>query len=105
MYSLLKIPDVAACNKYVTEVEVMRVQDGWTNIICAVAILILSLGAFLLCIASAKYLGRAKAPDDIDLGFRLSISTKSIWLGIQGSKKKPDSKKDQFPRNGSGLLS
>ncbi|MCI6086604.1 MAG: hypothetical protein MR711_10240 [Selenomonas sp.] len=79
-------------------------QDGWTNIICAISILVLSLGTFLLCVASAKYLGRAKAPDDSDLGFRLSISTKSIWLGIRGSKKKPDSKKDQSTPNGSGLL-
>ena len=57
------------------------------------ATLVLSFGIFALCIAGARYLERAKAPDAIDLGLRLSVPGKSFWLGLQGSKEKTDSKK------------
>ena len=67
-------------------------QDCWTSVLCAAALLIVSFGIFALCIASARYLERAKAPDAIDLGFRISVPGKSFWLGLQGSKK-TDSKK------------
>lgn len=74
-------------------------QDGWIDILCAIALLVASVGMLLLCIASARYLERAKAPDKIDLGIRFSVSTKSFWLGLRGSKRKPDSKKGQDSSN------
>ena len=80
-------------------------QDGWTSVLCAAALLVVSFGICSLCIAGARYLERAKAPDNIDLGLRFSIPGKSFWFGLQGSKQKTDSKKDQYPPNGSGLLS
>ncbi|MDY6269724.1 MAG: hypothetical protein SPL39_12370 [Selenomonadaceae bacterium] len=79
-------------------------QDSWTSVLCAAAVLVSSFGLFLLCRASAKYLDRAKAPDAIDLGLRLSVPDKSFWLGIQGSKELPNSKKDHPTSKDDGLL-
>ena len=79
--------------------EVMRMQDGWTKVLCAAAVLVVSFGMLLLCIASARYLERAKSPDDIDLGFHFSVSTKSFWLGLRGSKRKPTSEKGPTATN------
>ncbi|MCI6099293.1 MAG: hypothetical protein MR698_01435 [Selenomonas sp.] len=84
----------------------MRMQDCWTSILVAAALLVMSIGLFSLCRAGTRYLDRAKAPDDIDLGLRLSVPDKSFWLGIQGSKKKPNSKKGHpLSSNDDGLLS
>lgn len=86
------------------ESEVMRMQDCCTSVLCAAALLVLSFGIFALCIAGARYLERAKAPDAIDLGLRLSVPGKSFWLGLQGSKEKTDSKKGHPVSQDNGLL-
>ena len=78
-------------------------QDSWTSVLLAAAVLVGAFGIFLLCRASAKYLDRAKAPDAIDFGFR--FSGKSLWLGLQGSKEKANSKKDHPSSNDDGLSS
>ena len=82
----------------------MRMQDCCTSVLCAAALLVLSFGIFALCIAGARYLERAKAPDAIDLGLRLSVPGKSFWLGLQGSKEKTHSKKGHPVSQDNGLL-
>ena len=79
-------------------------QDCWASILVATALLVLSIGLFSLCRAGARYLDRAKAPESIDLGMRFSTLDKSFWLGIQGSKETPDSKKTIPTPNDDGPL-
>lgn len=80
-------------------------QDSWTSALCAIALLLVSFGVCSLCIAGARYLERAKAPDAIDLGCQLSVPGKSFWLGLKGSKETTDSKKGHIPRKDDGPLS
>lgn len=73
-------------------------QDCWTSVLCAAALLIVSFGIFALCIASARYLERAKAPDAIDLGFRFPFRASHFGLASKVQKKRTAKKATHSPK-------